>query len=105
LNFSETADMQVIVQLRGDVAMELRDPPLSPNRLPAWKPETTHLFQAAAELGVRLMPVHPGRPHPALAVFFMIEIKDRDAGERIVRRLRPLEAVEAAYIRPDDETP
>lgn len=56
-------------------------------------------------LGLDLQPVHPGTVPLTLAPFFSIEVPDEAAARRVVDRLRAMEGVEAAYLRPDNELP
>ena len=49
--------------------------------------------------------VHPDTSDPALASFFAIEVRDHQEASKLVDRLLEDSAVEAAYIKPDDEPP
>jgi hypothetical protein len=97
--------MQIMIQLRPDVALELQNRHSHPNTAPPGKPETEQLLKAATELGVSLMPVHPGQTHPLLAPYFTVEAKDKKTAEQIINRLQRLDAVEAAYLQPESKLP
>jgi hypothetical protein len=56
-------------------------------------------------LDAPLNPVHTKIADPALASFFEIEIDDPAEAKRLVQRLLADHAVDAAYIKPDDELP
>jgi hypothetical protein len=56
-------------------------------------------------LDAPLNPVHAKTADQALASFFEIEIDDPAEAKRLVRRLQTDPAVDAAYIKPDDELP
>lgn len=49
--------------------------------------------------------VHPETSDPALASFFAIDVDDRQEALKLLDRLLEDSAVEAAYIKPDDEPP
>ena len=64
------------------------------------------VWKAAQALGVTLQPVHPGQSHALLAPFFFIELPDDpDFARRVIERLRKVNGVEAAYVRPSNEPP
>lgn len=98
--------MRVMIQLREDAAMELHKQ-FGPTATaaPPKKSEAKKLLDAAAKLGGRLEPVHPGQTHPLLAPYFMVEVPDRAAAEQIISRLQRFEIVEAAYLQPDEQLP
>jgi hypothetical protein len=59
--------------------------------------------QVADELGVALVPVHPGQTHELLAPFYFVEVPDRATAERAAKRFRQVNGVEAAWVRPPAE--
>lgn len=50
-----------------------------------------------------LVATHPDTSDPALATFFTIDVEDGSAAAGLLQRLRHDPAVQAAYIKPDDE--
>jgi hypothetical protein len=58
-----------------------------------------------AWLETPLTPLHAKTADPALASFFEIAVDDPAEAKRIVQRLQKDPAVDAAYIKPDDELP
>ncbi len=98
--------MRVMVQLREDAAMELQKGQVgSTSDSPQEESEIQEVLNAAAELGVRLEPVHPGQTHPLLAPFFMVETPDRETAEKVIDRLSRFKIIEAAYLKPDEQAP
>ena len=91
-------DIQITVQVSADVAASLH-----PGGQPAAKSQ--ELLQTVEDLGVALVPVHPGASDPYLAPYFTIEVPDTETAERTIERLRQSTAVEAAYIKPRDAMP
>lgn len=67
--------------------------------------ESEDLLQTAANLGVRLEPIHPGTEDPILMSYFTAAVADPDSVERVLDRLRQFRAVEAAYVKPPDALP
>ena len=51
----------------------------------------------------QLQATHPDTTDPSLATFFTVDVEDASAAAEILRRLREDPAVEAAYVKPDDE--
>lgn len=98
--------MHVMVQLREDAAMELQKGQVGrPSDSSQGESEIQKVLNAAAELGVRLEPVHPGQTHPLLAPFFMVEVPDRETAEKVIDRLSRFTIIEAAYLKPDEQAP
>jgi hypothetical protein len=58
-----------------------------------------------ATLGISLRPLHPGQDHPLLASYFMAEVADRPAAERVISLLSGMSAVDAAYLGPESQLP
>jgi hypothetical protein len=94
--------MRVIVQLRPDAATELQR---GEGAAPEVTEETKALQDAAAELKVRLEPLHPGQTHPLLSSYFMVEVPDQKTSEKVIDRLLRIPIVEAAYVKPDEQLP
>ena len=94
--------MRVEVQLKLDSALELQ---FGVTQAKEVTPATTELFNELTDLGFHLSPTHPGQTHPLLATFFWLEVPDEPTAQRIVTRLMKLNAVEGAYIRPQEEPP
>lgn len=85
--------MRITVQLTADATRRVRGAP----------PDKRH-----AVLQWLLQPLdrlHPDTSDPALASFFAIEVADSREAAGLVDRLLADSAVEAAYIKPDDELP
>jgi hypothetical protein len=89
---------QVTVLVRSDVAKALQQG--SPTTPPA-----RDILQAAQELSVSLAPMHPGVDDPNLSGYFIANAADERAAQRVVERLRSLEAIEAAYVKPPEALP
>jgi hypothetical protein len=49
--------------------------------------------------------MHPGSTDPLLAPYYLIEAPNREFAEKIINRLKTSAVVEAAYIKPIDESP
>jgi hypothetical protein len=58
-----------------------------------------------AELGIEPKPLHPEQEDPVLACFFSVDAPDHAAADRLVARLLATPGIEAAYLKPLDETP
>jgi hypothetical protein len=97
--------MRVMLQLREDAARELQEQSGRSAGSQQRESDTQELLNAAAELGVRLEPVHPGQTHPLLTPHFLVEIPNREAAQRVIDKLSRFKTVEAAYLKPDDELP
>lgn len=97
--------MRVMLQLRGDAARELQGQSGRSAGFQEKEPDIQELLKAAAELGVRLEPVHPGETHPLLTPHFLVETPNRETAERVIDKLSGFKTVEAAYLKPDDELP
>ena len=87
--------MRVMIQLRADAAMELHQEQGGQSVGSAAKTQTQaeQLLTAAAELGVKLEPVHPGQTHPLLAPYFMVETPDRATAENVISHFNRFEIV------------
>lgn len=67
--------------------------------------EVEQLEEAATALGVPIRPMHPGISDPRLSRTFRSEAPDPEAAKRVAASLQELDAVEAAYYKPDVELP
>jgi len=92
--------MRVIVQLQEDAAMELQQ-----GQEDRTSSSTKELLDAAAGLGARLEPLHPGQTHPLLTPYFMVEVADREAAQKVIDSLSRFQIVEAAYLKPEEQMP
>ena len=92
--------MRVIVQLQEDAAMELQQ-----GQADRTSSSTKELLDAAAGLGARLEPLHPGQTHPLLTPYFMVEVADREAAQKVIDSLSRFQIVEAAYLKPEEQMP
>ena len=61
------------------------------------------LTEIADELGVMLVPTHPGIDDPTLVTHFRVNVPDRATADRVVAVMLQADAVEAAYFKPPDE--
>jgi hypothetical protein len=68
-------------------------------------PEMEELANSMHELGLSLIPIHPGVEDEDLMRYFAVEVPDRSSADGVVQRLRQCAAVDAAYIKPPDELP
>lgn len=96
--------MQVMIQLSPETARGLR-------RALAGGPSADEgkvvqqVVRVAEELGVAIQPVHPGQTHPLLASQFMVDTASQRDAQRLIRRLKRLAGVEAAYLGPSPQLP
>ena len=90
--------MQLIVQLRPDVAAEIHT-----------QPECSAAAKAVQEAvkgtGRKLIAQHPGTSYATLLTYFQVETADRQSAELLQQRLVACDGVEAAYVKPPDEMP
>lgn len=89
--------MKLTIHVRPDTARALREGTTDPG--------ATALRDLAGELGATLEPVHPGSLEPGLADAFALDVSDPAVAARMSERLRALECVDAAYVKPADEPP
>ena len=94
----EVEQQPITVQVRLDVARVLHGQ-ASPTA------ESNELLGLADELGIVLVPVHPGETDPYLVPYFVVEVEDPDRVELVQQRLLQSEAVEGAYVKPPGEPP
>jgi hypothetical protein len=86
--------MRIVLQLSRKAARQLRAPRTraATSRPLAWVDRS-------------ITAVHSGTTDPLLESFFEIIMDDPDEASHLVQRLQQDPAVEAAYIKPDDEMP
>jgi len=89
---SNEEPVEVIVQVRADVADALRGDALSSR-------EARDLLAAAEEAGVTLTPVHPEADDAVSASYYRFDARDLDDAA-LVETLLATNAVEAAYPKP-----
>ena len=94
----EAEQLLITVQVRLDVARALHGQ-ASPTA------ESNELLGLGDELGIVLVPLHPGEKDPYLAPYFVVEVEDPDLLELVQQRLLQSEAVEGAYVKPPGEPP
>jgi hypothetical protein len=92
--------MQVTIRIRPEMARALHQ-----RHPPPPTPAAAELFEALAQLGLELAPVHPGAEDPLLVPYFTVDVPDHATAERVIARLQQCQAVEAAYVKPRDEPP
>lgn len=63
------------------------------------------IVEALAQLGHRLVQVHPGVDDPALRTQFFIEVPDSAAAEAVISSLGTNPHVRGAYVKPAEELP
>lgn len=90
--------MQVTIQVSEDVAQSLhqQSPPTE---------ESEMLLRMVDTLGYMLEPMHLETDDPNLRCYFIVESPDNATAQRVIDRLRGLEAIEAIYVKPPDEQP
>jgi hypothetical protein len=94
--------MRITVQL--DPATARNFTQRSQRRVRAKGP-TAELRSALNNLSVDLTPLHPGVDDETLGSYFAIDVPDSKTAEQIVRRLRPVRGIRAAYVTPADALP
>jgi hypothetical protein len=65
-------------------------------------PELDRVMRIAAEIGLRLVPLHPGTGDPDLRRFFTAPVSDLASGEEAAERFRSVAGVHA-YVKPPPE--
>jgi hypothetical protein len=96
--------MRVVIVLKLDASEELHRQASGLDTAES-STDVTELLQATEMLGISLEPMHPGQTHPLLAPYFTVEVPNHETADSLIDKLRPLQAVEAAYFRPEDELP
>jgi hypothetical protein len=59
----------------------------------------------ARQAGATLVPQHPGVDDPDLSRWFVAELADQAAAERLIAALLALDEVDGAYAKPLEEPP
>jgi hypothetical protein len=89
--------MEIIIQFSTDAALQLA------------RAADSRVKNAIEEVlrgyGAVLVPLHPGSDDPALRRYFAINLPRSEHAEALLRRLRPLPGIEAAYLKPSGEPP
>jgi hypothetical protein len=83
--------MQIVVRVTGQ---EEHRPPGSPG---------DDVIAAAQRAGATLVPQHPGTDDPELARWYVAEVEDPAAAQRLADELLGTPGVDAAYVKPGDE--
>ena len=66
-------------------------------------PGASSVLSAARQLGATIVPQHPGVRDPTLSRYFLAQLAERAAAERLVDALSAVPEVESAYLKPDEE--
>ncbi|NVD96477.1 hypothetical protein [Massilia sp. BJB1822] len=90
--------MQIVVQLEAGTARLFQQQRRE-------EAAASELAQVLAQWGLALQALHPGSSDPVLSGFFHIDVQDQDSAARAIERLLQVGGVEAAYLKPRDETP
>ncbi len=88
--------MKITLQLSRPMARALREKS-------SQQPDAQNLLRLARELGVDLVPLHPGTEDPRLATYFTADVPDAARAQEVVEQLQKSDAVTAAYVKPPDE--
>jgi hypothetical protein len=67
--------------------------------------ESEALLRTIETFGLALEPMHRDTDNPNLQSYFLVEVPDNATAKRVMDRLQKLVAVEAAYVKPPDESP
>jgi hypothetical protein len=95
--------MDIVVQLRSDMASMLARANSSVAESAAHNPTLQPLAQTLAAFDADLVPQHPGAADPQLQAWFVVPCGERDARacEALALALRRHDAVLSAYLKPD----
>jgi len=88
--------MQVVMRVAPEVADALRDGTATG--------AAAAIRDAATAAGVELVPQHPGVEDPVLSRWFGAPVADPEVAEGLAERLRELDGVEAAYVKPGERS-
>ena len=88
--------MRVIVQLRDD-------PPAAADR--QGTRASGRLASVLDDYALTARPLDPGTTDPTLRRFYTIDLPPEVSVDDLLDRLRTLDGVEAAYVKPPDEMP
>lgn len=109
--------MTVVLQLHQDAARALRERLLprahAPGPAEARRPHTGSASPSPAarvlalvdEAHATVVPVDPRAADPHLSTFFTIHVPSPEAAARLAFELLGMPSVEAAYVKPSDESP
>lgn len=94
--------MEAVIQLRADLARLMQGDAVGawPNHLAAVRRD---LDAELSRLGASLRPMHPGVKDTELARYFTLTGIPDPQQETVLATLRNLEAVTAAYVKPEAE--
>ena len=95
--------MKAVIQLRDDVARLMQGEVGLDRSTDQCAKIKQDLDSELVRLGVSLRPMHPGAEDAELARYFTLSGTVSMEDERILATLRNLEAVTAAYIKPEAE--
>jgi hypothetical protein len=90
--------MRVTVQLDPQLARQLS---ASGRR----KPQRVQLDKLLKNLAVKLVPLHPGVEDEQLGSYFAVDVASPDAAANVVKHLRPISGVRAAFVKPPEALP
>jgi hypothetical protein len=93
--------MEIVVQLEHALAAAFAGRPAAQEAL-ARKAE---LESVLADLGLRLVPIHPGTKDADLSTYFRAEGTTVDDPDALAATLRAKQGVQAAYAKPDAALP
>jgi hypothetical protein len=66
-------------------------------------PGASSVLSVTRKLGATIAPQHPGVRDPTLSRYFLAQLPERAAAERLVDALLAVPEVESAYLKPDEE--
>jgi len=95
--------MEAVIQLRTDVAKLMRSGGVSDERADQLVRLKEELDKELARLGVSLRPMHPGAEDAESIRYFLLSGISELGKEEVLPTLRGLEAVTAAYVKPEAE--
>lgn len=90
--------MRVTVQLDPKLAQQL-------SARGRRRPQRVKLDKLLKHLAVNLIPLHPGAQDEVLSSYFAVDVSDPVAAANVVKQLRPISGVRAAYIKPSEALP
>ena len=90
--------MQVVIQVTPELARPLHQlgPPTE---------ESEALVRTVESFGLALEPMHPGADDAELQTYFLVDLQDQQTAQELLQRLQQMSGIEAAYLKPPDESP
>lgn len=67
--------------------------------------DLTEIFNIESDFQITIKPLHPNTKDPYLITHFITELPDETVAKQVISRLLRSKFVEAAYIKPQDESP